>query len=77
MPLRLQFLGADEAGLEFMQRTTAAVRELTCILAARVREETTVTIRWLASRLQMGTRQTLNAALYRRRKEHEQVNSTV
>ena len=46
-------------------------------LAARIREETTVTIQWLASRLQMGTRQTLNAALYRRRNEHEQVNSTV
>jgi hypothetical protein len=46
-------------------------------LAARIREETTVTIRWLARRLQMGTRQTLNAALYRRRKEQEQVNSTV
>jgi hypothetical protein len=45
--------------------------------AARIREETTVTIRWLARRLQMGTRPTLNATLYRRRKEHEQVNSIV
>jgi hypothetical protein len=46
-------------------------------LAARIREETTVTIRWLARRLQMGARQILNAELYRRRKEHEHVNSTV
>jgi putative transposase len=44
-------------------------------LAERIREETTVTLAWLARRLQMGTRQTLNAALYQRRKEH--VNSTV
>jgi type II secretory pathway component PulF len=46
-------------------------------LAARIRRETTVLIRWLATRLHMGTRQTLNAALYLWRKEHEQANSTV
>jgi len=46
-------------------------------LAARIRRETTVPIRWLATRLHMGTRQTLNAALYLWRKEHEQANSTV
>src|SRR5271157_1963062 len=46
-------------------------------LAARLREETTVTIPWIATRLQMGTRQTLNAALYQRRKEHEHVNSKI
>ena len=46
-------------------------------LAARIRRETSVPIRWLATRLHMGTRQTLNAALYLWRKEHEQANSTV
>ena len=37
-------------------------------LAARIRRETSVPIRWLATRLHMGTRQTLNAALYLWRK---------
>ena len=46
-------------------------------LAAQIRRETTVPIRWLATRLHMGTRQTLNAALYLWRKEHEQATSTV
>jgi REP element-mobilizing transposase RayT len=46
-------------------------------MAMRVREGTTVTIQWIATRLHMGTRQTLNAALYRWRKDHEQANSTV
>ena len=47
------------------------------VLAARLREETTVTIQWIATRLQMGARQTVNTVLYQRRKEHEHVNSTV
>jgi len=45
--------------------------------AVRLREETTVTIQWIATRLHMGTRQTLNGALYRWRKDREHVNSTV
>jgi hypothetical protein len=45
--------------------------------AMRLREQTTVTIQWIATRLRMGTRQTVNAALYRWRKEHEHANSMV
>ena len=40
-------------------------------LAARLREETTVTVAWLADRLQMGTRSYLTHLLYwRHRKQH-------
>ena len=60
---------------EFKDR--AKTDPLKVALAARIRRETTVPIRWLATRLHMGTRQTLNAALYLWRKEHEQANSTV
>lgn len=37
-------------------------------LAARLRAETTLTVRWIAERLGMGTRGHLNHLLYRRRK---------
>ena len=37
-------------------------------LAARLREETTMTVGWIAERLAMGTRGYLNHLLYRRRK---------
>ena len=37
-------------------------------LAARLRAETTMTVRWVAERLTMGTRGYLNHLLYRRRK---------
>jgi REP element-mobilizing transposase RayT len=37
-------------------------------LAARLRAETTMTVRWIAERLAMGTRDYLNHLLYRRRK---------
>ena len=37
-------------------------------LAARLRAETTLTVRWIAQRLEMGTRGHLNHLLYRRRK---------
>jgi REP element-mobilizing transposase RayT len=37
-------------------------------LAARLRAETTMTVRWIAERLAMGTRGYLNHLLYRRRK---------
>ena len=37
-------------------------------LAARLRSETTMTVRWVAERLTRGTRGYLNHLLYRRRK---------
>ncbi len=37
-------------------------------MAARLRAETTMTVRWVAERLTMGTRGYLNHLLYRRRK---------
>ena len=37
-------------------------------LAARLRAETTMTVGWIAERLEMGTRSHLNHLLYRRRK---------
>ena len=37
-------------------------------LAARLREQTTITVGWIAERLKMGTRGSLNHLLYRRRK---------
>ena len=37
-------------------------------LAARLRAETTMTVRWIAERLGMGARGHLNHLLYRRRK---------
>ena len=37
-------------------------------LAARLRAETTLTVRWIAERLAMGTRGHLNQLLYRKRK---------
>jgi hypothetical protein len=37
-------------------------------LAARLRAEATMTVRWIAERLTMGTRGYLNHSLYRRRK---------
>jgi hypothetical protein len=37
-------------------------------LAARLRAETTMTVRWIAERLAIGTRGYLNHLLYRRRK---------
>jgi hypothetical protein len=46
-------------------------------LATPFREETTVTMRRLARRLQVGTCQTHNAVFYRRRKDREQVSGTV
>ena len=41
---------------------------VTVVLAARLRAETTMTVRWVAERLTMGTRGYLNHLLYRRRK---------
>ena len=38
------------------------------VLAARLRAETTMTVRWVAERLALGTRGYLNHLLYRRRK---------
>jgi hypothetical protein len=38
------------------------------VLAAHLREETTMTEGWIAERLAMGTRGYLNHLLYRRRK---------
>jgi len=37
-------------------------------LAARLRAETTLTVRWIAERLSMGTRGYLNQLVYRKRK---------
>jgi hypothetical protein len=46
-------------------------------LAARLRQETTITIKWIATRRHTGSRQAVNAALYKWRKEHEPANSMV
>jgi putative transposase len=40
-------------------------------IAARLRRETTLTLPWIAARLQAGTWKSLNAKLYRWRKTHE------
>ncbi len=40
-------------------------------LAARLRRETTLTLRWIAARLHLGTWKSLNAKLHRWRKTHQ------
>jgi hypothetical protein len=42
--------------------------ELLTQMSARLRAETTMTVRWIAERLAMGTRGYLNHLLFRRRK---------
>ncbi len=69
----LKRLGWKESHLQKLAKTHPAK----LAMAARLRQETTVTMQWITTRLHMGARSTLNAALYQWRKEHEQANSTV
>ena len=55
-----------EADLARRSKTDAAK----VALAARLRKETTMTIRQIAERLHMGTRNTLNAQLHQHRNEN-------
>ena len=67
-----EFIIAEELKLGRRQEVDFKTRpkgdSVKVALAARLRAETTMTARWIAERLAMGTRGYLNHLLYRRRK---------
>ena len=67
-----EFIIAEELKMGRRQEEELKTRHkgesVTVALAARLRAETTMTARWIAERLAMGTRGYLNHLMYRRRK---------